>query len=199
MIRINLLPEAKRKAPKAKGKKPIRPPREIPFVWIIAGLIVVLITAAGLAMWHMGLVREQEDLQKQTTAIEGQISQMKVQQGLVQKAREQRNNLAQKLEIINTLKKRQTGPVNLMAQLAGAMPRRLWLSAMTQNSSAITLSGFAVDHRQIAEFMENLQKSPLFHGVELINIQTQQSGGGGQQGAPPVPLRQFEITCQLTQ
>ena len=198
MIRINLLPEAKRKAPKVKGKKQ-KVARQIPFVWIISGLIVVLVTVALLALYHMRLVKTQEDLQKQIVAVDNQISQMKVQQGLVQKAREQRNALAQKLEIIGTLKKRQTGPVNLMAQLADAIPKRLWLSSMTENANAISLAGYAIDHRQIAEFMENMERSTLFQGVELVSIQTQHLGGGGQAGVPPVPLRQFEITCQLAQ
>ncbi len=197
MIRINLLPEAKRKAPKAKGKKQ-KVAREIPFVWIISGLIVVLVTVALLGVFHMRLVKKHEDLQAQIVTVENEISKMKVQGGLVQKAREQRNALAQKLEIINTLKKRQTGPVSLMAQLADAIPKRLWLGTMTQDGNKVTLGGFAIDHRQIADFMENLEKSTLFQNVELVNISTPAGGGQGA-GAAPVPVRQFEITAQLVQ
>lgn len=194
MIKINLLPEVKRKAIK---KKKVAVSRQIPFTWIIAGLAVVLVTCALLALHHMQLVEEHQVVQKKITDMQSEISKLKVQQGLVEKARMQRNELAQKLEIINTLKKRQTGPVQLMSQLAAATPRRVWLSEMSEAGTALTLTGFAVDHRQIALFMEKLQISPMFSEIELIRASSSTMSSGIRGGAP-VPMKEFELTCNVS-
>lgn len=198
MIKINLLPEVKRKA----TKKKVRVSREIPYTWIIAAIIAVLVSCAVLGAFHLRLIQDQKELQNEIAGIKQKISALKVQQGLVEKAREQRNQLAQKLEIISTLKKRQIGPVQLLDQLAGSIPSRLWLAEMSESGNAMTVTGFSTDHKQIAMFMRKIKKAPIFSNVELIRSVTSREGGGrgrrGMQGMRArVPIKEFEITCRV--
>lgn len=194
MIKINLLPEVKRKA----VKKKVKVSREVPYTWIIAAVIALLVTVALLGAFHVRLIKDQKRLQNEITDIKQEISALKVQQGLVEKAREQRNQLAQKLEIISTLKRRQIGPVQLLDQLAGAIPARLWLSEMSESGNAMTVTGFSTDHKQIALFMQKIKKTSIFTDVELINATSSREGGRQRaRGQDQIPVKEFEITCRI--
>jgi len=195
MIKINLLPEVKRKVVKKRAKVA----REIPFTWIIAGIVALLLTSALLAWIHVKMIEEQSDLQKQIAQVEQEINRLNKEQEHVERARVQRNALAQKLEIIATLKKRKTGPVHLLDQLAGSIPARVWLSEMNETGNAMTISGFAIDHTQIALFMDNLKKSPFFSNIELISAGSLEGQKKPQnQFASTLPTKQFEITCRVS-
>ncbi|NLH50144.1 MAG: PilN domain-containing protein [Myxococcales bacterium] len=191
MIRINLLPEVKRKAPKR-----VKVARQIPFTWIISALIAVILAGAASLFIHLRMVDELHKRQQQMAQIQEDIKQYKVHQGLVEQARKQRNALAQKLEIISTLKKRQTGPVRLLDELAGAIPAKLWVTEMNETTSSMSLSGYSLDHKQIALFMENLEKSPIFSNVELVSS-TAEAQAGKTKGAASMPVKSFQLNCQL--
>jgi len=191
MIKINLLPEVKRK--KAEKKK-VRAPRQIPYTWIVGGLVALLLTAALLTWNYTRLIAEQSDMKREISSNENKISELKAQQLLVEQARRDRNTLAQKLEVIANLKRRQTGPVLLLDQLAQALPPRLWLSQLNENNTAMSLSGYALDHRQIALFMENLKKSTIFTNIELINTGVSTASVSGEQ----VPVKSYELSAQLS-
>jgi type IV pilus assembly protein PilN len=194
MIRINLLPEVKRKAPKRKTKIA----RQVPYTWIIASLVAVLLAGVASMLIHLKMVERVEDRQKQAEAIQVEIDKFKIQQSLVEKARQQRNALAQKLEIIATLKRRQTGPVRLLDEMASAIPPKLWLEDMAEAGSGLTLTGYAVDHIQIANFMDNLRKSPIFSNIELVSSVAAKAAGGSSGGSGPIPVKNFEVTAKIS-
>ena len=192
MIRINLLPEVKRKAPKRKTKVSL----QIPYTWIIASLVAVILAGVVSLLVHLKVTEKLEDRQQQAVSIQKEIENYKVQQSLVEKARKQRNALAQKLEIITILKRRQIGPVRLLDELASSVPSKLWLEEMAEVGHTLTFTGFSLDHIQIASFMESLQKSKLFSNVELISASASKSSGRrGVSGGAGFPVKAFEITC----
>ncbi|MDP8224693.1 MAG: PilN domain-containing protein [Candidatus Lernaella stagnicola] len=194
MIRINLLPEVKRKAPKRKTKVA----RQIPYTWIVVALIAVVMAGFVTWLYHTKLTEKLEERQKQAAAIQKDIEKYKIQQSLVETARKQRNALAQKLEIIASLKRQQTGPVRLLDEMASAIPAKLWLQEMSSSGSSLTITGYAIDHIQIAAFMENLKKSKVFHNVELISAIADRAGSRrGAPGLSPVPVKNFELTCNV--
>jgi type IV pilus assembly protein PilN len=189
MIRINLLPEVKRKAPRKK----LVIAKQIPFAWIVAGLVAVVLAGAASLVFHLRQIEKLSEKQRDVVRIQEDIKKFKVQQGLVEKARQQRNSLTQKLEVINTLKQRQSGPVHLLNDLAGAIPPKLWLSQMSETGGAMTLGGFAVDNKQIALFMENLAKDPLFGNIELVNSTSASAGRAGD----TMPTKSFTVNCRI--
>jgi type IV pilus assembly protein PilN len=189
MIRINLLPEVKRKAPRKK----IAIARQIPFAWIVAGLVAIVLASAASLVFHVRMIEKLKDKVDQATARQADIKKYKDEQVKVEKARQQRNALAQKLEVIATLKQRQAGPVRLLDDLASSMPPKLWLTQMAETGGSLSLTGMAVDNKQIALFMENLTKHPLFENVELVNS----TSGSGARGGETLPAKQFQVSCRL--
>jgi type IV pilus assembly protein PilN len=190
MIRINLLPEVKRKVPKKK----VKVARQIPYTWIIAGLAAVLLAGTASLLMHLRMVEKLNDKQQQAVQMQEEIKRYKIQEGLVEKARAQRNALTTKLEIIASLKQRQTGPVRLLDELAAAMPPKVWLSEMAETGAAMTINGYAVDNRQIAQFMENLAKRQVFSNVELVSSRIDAAQDKKRDN---MPVKTFQLTCHV--
>jgi hypothetical protein len=61
----------------------------------------------------------------------------------------------------------------------------------------LALKGVSVDHRVVAQFMENLGKRPIFSAVELISSTSAAVGGGSAAASTGVPLKQFQLTCRV--
>lgn len=187
MIKVNLLPEA----PKARTQKGPRKKREIPITWIIGGLVVIAITCVGLALFHLNMQRKADTIQADIQKINADIKRLKVDVAKVNKFKTERSELKSKLAVIDRLKEAQKGPVHLLDQIASCIPQRVWLSKMTENGSSMTLEGVALEHKQIARFMQNLNKSPFFSNVELSSALTKSSAKGG------VEEKTFHLSCNI--
>ncbi|MCZ7584104.1 MAG: PilN domain-containing protein [Deltaproteobacteria bacterium] len=178
MIKVNLLPEVSRKAVRKKA----RPTREIPVTWILIGLVAALLTTVVLGAFHWTFTKKVASLNEEIAGVEREIQKLGIEIQKVERYKAQKEDLENKLNIINQLQVAQRGPVHLLDQLAGAVPPRLWLNEISENGAAITIVGSALDNQQVSTFMENLEKSPFFSNVELS-----QSTLGGQGGGPAEP------------
>lgn len=191
MIRVNLLPEVqKAKSPKAKVR------REIPLTWIIAGLVVVLITCVGLGVFHMSLQRKADRVQADIQRLQEDIKRLKLDVQKVEQVKNQRNELNNKLAVIEKLKSNQRGPVHLLDQIASCIPQNVWLTELSENGQSMNINGMSMDHIQISRFMQNLEKSPFFSNVNLSKTET---SAGGKSKAPgsSVILKTFNLTCRI--
>jgi len=189
MIRVNLLPEAiKPKGP--RGPKKPRP--EIPVTWIIIGLVVVLITCVGLGLYHLSLQKQVDSLQNEIVRYQNDIKRLKVDVQKVDRVKAQRNELNNKLAIIDKLKNAQKGPVHLLDQVASCIPPRVWLKAMSENGESMSIQGQALEHVSISKFMQALEKSPFFENVELSNTASESKGAKGSED-----IKSFSLTCNI--
>lgn len=191
MIRVNLLPEAQKKIAR---RGPSKVKREIPVMWIIIGLVAVLITTGGLAVFHLGLQKKADVIQTEILQHQNQIKKLKIDVQKVQKVKGQRNELNNKLAIIDRLKSAQKGPVHLLDQLAGCIPQRLWLTTMNEGGSSMTLEGKALEHISIARFMQNLEKSPFFSNVELASAL---AGEASKNQRSIEDILTFNLSCRV--
>jgi type IV pilus assembly protein PilN len=188
MIRVNLLPEAiKPKTPKG----PKRPRPEIPVTWIIIGLVVVLITCVGLGLYHLSLQKQADTLQSEIVRYQNEIKKLKVDVQKVDRVKSQRNELNNKLAIIDKLKSAQKGPVHLLDQIASCIPPRVWLKTVSENGESMSIQGQALEHISISKFMQSLEKSPFFENVELSNATTEGARKGGED------VKSFSLTCNI--
>jgi len=189
MIRVNLLPEERKTRTTTKAQK-VR--RDIPYTWIAIGLVVALIVCAGLGFYHVyAVIDPAETVQNQIDMINREIKTLKLDVAKVEKVKAQRNELNNKLAIIDKLKTAQTGPVHLLDQLANSMPNRVWITKMTETGSQMVIDGKALEHSAISRFMQNLEKSPLFQGVELTTAVTDGKGGRGEE------TKTFHLSCRI--
>ncbi|MGW8181592.1 MAG: PilN domain-containing protein, partial [bacterium] len=156
MIRINLLPFRA-----ARKKENIR--RQVS----IFGLTVLfMLTLMGYFLYDLSgtlssLKAEQLQKQKELAAFAETNKRLAE---LKKKTAEMRG----KLEVIRELERRKSGPVQLLDEIAMAVPKdKLWLRSLREKSGVLVLDGTAMDNETVALFMTNLEKSPRISTVDL--------------------------------
>ena len=69
-----------------------------------------------------------------------------------------RLDLNNKIKILNQLKTDSSLTVHVLDDVAKIIDnQRMWITSFKQNGGSLSLSGYALDNKTIAEFMENLQ------------------------------------------
>lgn len=85
--------------------------------------------------------------------------------------------LQHKIEVINTLKTNQRGPVNIMDQISRAMPEMLWLNRMQTRGNLVTLNGQAFNTNAVANFIDNLDQVEAFNEPVLKDTAKRRNSG----------------------
>lgn len=179
MIRINLLP-VKRAKKRGSGKQQVF-------------LILLLVAALGiLLVWKS---RQEEakfaELVSLETQKQAEIKKLEELIGNLNETQKKSEDLQKKLGVIETLQKSKSGPVRVLDEISTLIPKKVWLTSMGDSNQMISMAGFAIDSREIANFMKNLEAdTKFFSDVTLGPIaQTSQSG-------IPVPVMAFSITLK---
>ena len=163
MIRINLLTEAKAAA--AKKKTPILPTgaRLNNLVFIAGlGLGVLYIAIMGLVLTSKRRQLD-EDIGRARLEADRLKSIIEEVQGYEQK----KANLQAKIDLINSLKLNQKGPVRLMDEISKALPDLVWLTSLEVSGGQIVMRG----RTPLAQRRQHIPREPeeesLFQGARL--------------------------------
>lgn len=173
MIRINLLTEAKAAA--ARKKTPILPTgARLNNIVFVAGLAlgVLYIAIAGLILTSRRRQLD-EDIGRARLEADRLKSIIEEVQGYEQK----KSNLQAKIDLINSLKINQKGPVRLMDEISKALPDLVWLSSLDVSGGQILMKGRTLSPNAVSTYLENLKKSPYFKEPVFKNLGLE---GGGQ-------------------
>lgn len=160
MIRINLLPREERAS---------APTIKLPQLGAMAPLGIlgaVLLIVAGTAVAERAKVHalknDVAELQEEVRAIQPQVDRVK-------RLTAQREELEERLGIIQQLDQGRFLSVRVMDDMARQVPRYMWLTSLKQQGPAsVMLSGVTFSNLIVAEFMMRLEQSPLFAKVDLI-------------------------------
>ncbi|OFV87388.1 MAG: hypothetical protein A3J75_01880 [Acidobacteria bacterium RBG_16_68_9] len=169
MIRINLLPI--REAERALGK---RQQRALAVLGIAVALLIMVVP-------YMVQGRRMATLDREIAEVQAQIKQFDERVKEVRDLDRIKEELQTKLRIIEDLNDKRVGPARVLSDLSRATPDNLWLVDFKEITGGVTLTGMALDNQTIALFMRQLQASPYFYNVDLV--ETTQSNPG--RGAPP--------------
>ncbi len=164
MIRINLVPqdEARRQAARQRGQQ--------------VGLLVVAGLVALIALGEFFSRRDAGGVQREADLYQTQLAELtKKYQATVLLERRQ-EQLLSKLKTIEVLERQTRGPVRVLADLGDATPAKLWLTEMREAGGAAVLSGRGLDNQTVALFMRNLENSPYFSNVELVETKQVEDG-----------------------
>lgn len=140
--------------------------------------------------------------EEEIVTIKKEMETMKMQADELKKFKEKKEMFEKKFNIIKSLREGKSGPVHLLDDLSRSIPGFLWLTSFAQlekeKAGEMQIKGKALSNEAIAQFMENLEKSPIFANVNLqVSQQSEQKRGGkGGPGKNP-ELRDFTITCQF--
>jgi type IV pilus assembly protein PilN len=191
MIRINLLG-----SPKPKGKK--GPAFTMPSFDlgnlggpILQVAVVLLITGAVNAAYWYQLDREKKSIDVQARAAEQKnrtLADIKVKYLERQK---QAESYKRRVDVIDQLRKDQTGPVSLLSMIADTVngTEAVWLNSMQDQGPNVAIDGTALSSDAVANLISNLQKTGFFRNIEIKESYQDES-------VKDMQAFQFTLTCE---
>jgi type IV pilus assembly protein PilN len=164
LIKINLVREGR--AVRGAGAAPVTAAAAAPAGGsninniLIVGLLVVGALIAGGYWWWEKRERDRTleivaERQVQATKLEAIIKEVDAYQ-------KRKDNLQERINLINQLKQNQKGPVRIMDQISRDLPDLVWLDQMTITGQNVTLDGRGLNPNAIANFIENIKRNPYF-------------------------------------
>lgn len=171
MIRLNLLPL--KETERALGRR-----QQLSLLALGVALALLIMIVPFIVQG-----RRLSALDVQIDQLNAEIQQYNVQVKEVHELERLKRDVNTKLRIIQDLNRKRVGPSRVLDDLSAATPENLWLIDFGESHGVATLTGLALDNETIAKFMRQLQDSPYFHGVDLVETsQTspQPSAAGSQ-------------------
>jgi Tfp pilus assembly protein PilN len=193
MIRINLLgtPKPKNKRSRVAISAPAMELGEVgsPAMKILVALVLL----AGGNGWYW------YHLNGQATAIAAnmKVAEQKNRELAGVKAKylerqKQADNYKHRVDVIDQLRKAQTGPVNLLDTLGQTVngTEAVWLNSMKTQGANISIQGMALSADAVANLISNLQKTGYFKNIEIKETFQDDS-------VKDMQAFQFELTCEI--
>jgi Tfp pilus assembly protein PilN len=206
MIRINLMHEAT--AVKDVGSAPSRGILSALFgnvadsqesaqdtqdtILKFALLLMPLILAFGFRQYKTNLLeRELTNLQTEYTNIQTELKKLDPIVKEIEKFQEEKRKLDAQLEVIKRLSKERLRSVKSLEALQAIIPPRAWLAKLKfTDKNTVELEGFATDDLVISEFMQALESSIFFSGV---NLEVSEENPDKKTGV----VKKYKIICYL--
>ena len=172
MIRINLLESAKGKNKRAGGSSgPVMPAMDMGDMGSPKLKVLVVLLVAGLlnfGYWYR-LDRQAQSIAKQMQAAEQKNRELSDVKARFLERQRQADNYKRRVDVIDSLRAAQAGPVNLLAMLGETVngTEAVWLSKMDDTGASVSLEGTALSTDAVANLIANLQKTGFFSNVEI--------------------------------
>lgn len=160
---------------------------------LIIGLLILGVLAAGgywFLRWSALKDKEAEVALRRSEAekLEAIIKE-------VEDFQRRKENLEQRIALINDLKRNQKNPVKIMDRISQDLPDLVWLDKMSLEGSRISIDGRALNPNAIANFVANIKADPLFNEPSVKEVRRTSARGVNVFGykmtveikAPPPP------------
>src|SRR5258708_3031500 len=172
MIRINLLESAKGKNKRAGGSSgPVMPAMEMGDMGSPKLKVLVVVLGGGVMKfgYGYGVDGEGEAEGKEMQAAEQKNRELSDVKARYLERQTQANNYKRRVDVIDSLRAGQAGPVNLLAMLGETVngTEAVWLSRLDDTGASISLEGTALSTDAVANLIANLQKTGFFSNVEI--------------------------------
>ncbi len=158
MIRINLLPH-----------REIRRKQQQKEFFILLGVVAGLGATAWFAT-HSYLGGQLEEQNGRNTYLETEIASLDKQIDEIKKVQEQTAALLQRKKVVESLQANRAETVYLLDQLVRQLPDGVYLKAVQQRGSKVSINGFAQSNARVSTFMRNLESSPYLEKPSLVEI-----------------------------
>ncbi len=82
--------------------------------------------------------------------------------------------LNKKTGVIKNLELNRKEPVRLLDTMTSmVIPKRMWFTNLEAKEEVVTIKGFALDNKTVADFMTRIEDSKLFDSVNLMTLKQQ--------------------------
>jgi len=174
LIRINLLTEAKAAA--ARKKAPLLPTgARLNNVLFFGGFGLGL---AYFVIMALTLLSRRSQLDDEIVKARLEADRLKSIIEEVKEYEDKKASLEAKIQLINSLKTNQKGPVRLMDEISKALPDLVWLTLLEVSGNTVTMRGKTLSPNAVATYLENLKKSPFF-AEPVFKVLGQDGGNSG--------------------
>lgn len=167
MIRVNLLSTGPGAAPPRDWF-----PREQRSAAL--GLLLLVGTAVGVGGWWWYLRHEHAVTDARIEQAEARLARLKDAAKLVDLVAARKNELTERLGLIDRLREAKRQPVSLLETVSRSVPEGLWLSEIKQTGTAVQVDGRAMSLTSVTDFAETMQVSGLFKmPIEILSTSTE--------------------------
>jgi type IV pilus assembly protein PilN len=166
LIKINLVREGRAvrgagAAPVAAGVPGVGGPAASKLNNILVAGLLGLGVLVGLGYWFL----QKRELSNREEIVAQRTVEAEKLEAIIKEVEEyqaRKDNLQQRIDLINQLKQNQKGPVRIMDQISKDLPDLVWLDSMSISGGRITLAGRGLNPNAIALFIENVKNDPYF-------------------------------------
>ena len=178
MIKVNLLPYRERE----------KKENFLQQIFIIAGsFIFFILVLVWLQVWASSSISNLENQKKEA---ESSLADLDKKIGNLEKYKNEKKDLEQKLGVIATLEENRLAPVKTLDNLSMLVPAKdIWLVKITQKGSNLSIEGIGRDNIAVADFMKSIEKFDPIKSVDLISSKKTDISGFN--------LQQFNFSCVL--
>ena len=189
MIRINLLGLERQKKSRAAAF-------DVGQRLTLACSLILVVAAVLIGWWYWTLNEESARVDADIVAARQERARLQSLIVQVQQFEQQRQQLQQRVTLIESLRKGQSVPVQLLDHVSRSLPDMLWLVEMKQEGAEVTIEGRSMTLIAVSDFVSNLGTTELFkRPIEIVSSQVEGAAGSAQPGAPEV-IR-FTVKAQL--
>jgi len=178
MIRINLLPTAKKK------KKPLILP--VPFMYGLAALLFLIIIAGSVTLY---MNSEISDIKADIFAKEKKLNELKLVLQKIENYEKDNEEFKRKAAIIEQLKRNQIVPLVLLDEVSEVLPKGVWLTKLTDQARFISIEGYAHSNNDLVGYVQNLKGLKFFQDVLLVESRQEDLEG--------VSVYKFKLTFMI--
>ncbi len=174
MIRVNLLP--------------YRPAlRRQQILQHIGAALGVLALAGVLSLGaHWMASSELSDLQEEYAQLKAQNQMLQKKIGKIRNLDALRADVERKLKLVDQLQQGRFFSLETLHEISQRIPENVWLTKIVNQGDTVTLDGLGESPKAVANFMRELDESPLFSNVQLKFIKRVTAGG--------VAVRNFSLS-----
>jgi type IV pilus assembly protein PilN len=210
VIRVNLLPQKRRKPAAARGD-----------MWLIASLVLVALEVVACFVWYGAQQDEIAQQQSKNGALEAQIKQIQDVSKNHQDIKKKLVVLREREDAIAKLQSARTGPTAMLLEVARLLtpgrgpsvdpseltklrrdnpaqdfnqnwdPRRLWLTRFVESDRTVRLEGMARDGEDVSELARRMNLSAYFRDVQLLPAKRETDKTSG------LPVVSFKLEAKV--
>jgi Tfp pilus assembly protein PilN len=175
MIRINLYQSGPKPKKTKRGSAPVVTSsgggEGIALFLMLAVVLVPVVL--GNAAWYWKLNADSQRIKTEMRKAELEAARLKEVKLRYLEREKQKDLYKKRIDVIDSLRASQSGPVTLLATLADTVNRtdQVWLSSMSDDGTKITLKGMALSIHGVADLMHNLEKTGIFKAVDFTSSQ----------------------------
>lgn len=209
MIRINLLPEAKRQAAAGGNTQ----------MWVLAYFLSSIAWIVVLVLVYMNYRSVLDEQNAKNAELQGQIDRAKRQTENISAVEDKLKKSKELEDVVGGLQAARQGPARVLVELSkilseGGGPavaadqletmrrdnpllvynpgwdvRRLWLESFKETARKCNIQGFGKTNEDVAEFLRRLNISQVFDKVTLASTEASSADG--------VPVVKFSLSCEV--